>query len=202
MERKSLRAEADVAHDLAQAIAREKAAVENTRDVLEAESKEVENRRAALDELEQMGRRELDEGKGELKVAAEALEREKEVLKAARKVRSIASEHLLASQRVPLQERSGAYENRCCCLQILIAICFGRARTAVVSTLHVDPPLASSFALEFDPLVQIIDGEYCDQFDISVVRGRSAESRDGTETFSGRLGAREGRASAGKGRPG
>lgn len=86
LERRALRSEAEDAHALAQALARDKAALENSRNVLEDGSRELERRRAALEELQEIGRREMDAGKGELKVATEALEREKDGVKAARKV--------------------------------------------------------------------------------------------------------------------
>lgn len=85
-ERLALRSEADQARALAQTIAREKAIVENSRRIVTEEAKALETRRAALEDVEGIGRRELDAGKAELKIAAEGLEKEKEALKAARKV--------------------------------------------------------------------------------------------------------------------
>lgn len=54
--------------------------------VLEEESRELEGRRKGLEELQEAGRRELDAGREELRLAAEGLEGEKADLKAARKV--------------------------------------------------------------------------------------------------------------------
>lgn len=85
-ERAALRSEADQAQALAQTIACEKAIVENARRIVAEEAKALEMRRAALEDVEGIGRRELDAGKAELKTATEGLEREKEALKNARKV--------------------------------------------------------------------------------------------------------------------
>lgn len=54
--------------------------------VLEEESRELESRRNGLEELQESGRRELDAGREELRLAAEGLEGEKADLKEARKV--------------------------------------------------------------------------------------------------------------------
>lgn len=54
--------------------------------VLEDESVEVEARRKALEEAQDLGRQELEAGREELKLAAEGLEGEKEDMRAARKV--------------------------------------------------------------------------------------------------------------------
>lgn len=85
-ERATLRSEADQAQALAQTIAREKAIVENARRIVTEEAEALEMRRTALENVEGIGRRELDAGKAELKAATEGLEREKEALKTAGKV--------------------------------------------------------------------------------------------------------------------
>ena len=89
-ERHALRSEADSAQALAKTIARDKAMVENSQRMVSEEAKELDKRRTALEDIQDIGRRELDAGKAELKSAAEGLEREKNTLKAARKVRTSA----------------------------------------------------------------------------------------------------------------
>lgn len=85
-ERKSLRHEADQAQTLAQTLKREKSILENSRNVLRGESRELEARRASLKELQEVGKRELEGGRGELKIAAEGVEKGKELVKEDRKV--------------------------------------------------------------------------------------------------------------------
>lgn len=55
--------------------------------MVEEQSREAERKRVGLEELQEMGRRELDAARKEMGVAAEGLEAGKEELKAARKVR-------------------------------------------------------------------------------------------------------------------
>lgn len=85
-EQEALGKDSAEARSLAQALAREKGVLENARKCLDDEAKEVEVRRARLEEFQETGQAGLEEGRGELRVAAERLEAEKEKLKASRQV--------------------------------------------------------------------------------------------------------------------
>lgn len=92
-EQEALGKESAEAKALAQALSREKDVLDNARKCLQDEAKDVEARRARLEEFQETGQAGLEEGRGELRVAAERLEAEKEKLKASRQVnRQVADE--------------------------------------------------------------------------------------------------------------
>lgn len=105
-----------------QALAREKIVVESSRKCLEEEAKGLEQRRSRLQELQSTGSESLEEGKRELRVAVESLEREKDALKAARNVSIASLRHLRdvdGMGDVPmLTVRARAVMGAvCCCIQ-------------------------------------------------------------------------------------
>lgn len=85
-EKRRLRFESAKVQEMTQALAREKAILDTSRNCLQDERKDLEDRVRRLEEAHVSGKASLEDGRKELKMAAELLEREKDALKAAKKV--------------------------------------------------------------------------------------------------------------------